>query len=660
MNSLGHDIVSKAVKKSNDFERFAFAALDALSEHVAVLDEYGAIIAVNKAWREFAVSNSAVSERLTEGANYFAACASATGEDAIMAARFAAGLRAVINGELNEFSLEYPCHALTEQRWFIARATRFEFEGKGRAVVTHANITARKRIEERLKQGEEWLRAIFETSHDGMLVEEDERIIYVNNSYTRLLGYEKSAELIGRHISAVTSAKDAPRMLEYGLRRQRGESAPTTYEFKGKRRDGSLIDLEASVSTHVMEGKTYITTAIRDVSTRRQMEEALRRSERSYRLLIEQASDGIHTYDLQGNFIETNSKLCEMLGYTREEMLRLNVKDLVPAKDLAAEPIRFDELRAGQTLLAERCLRRKDGTIIPVEISGRMICEGVLQSIIRDISERKRAEAALREAYDEMERRVEERTAELAQANTTLKAEIAERRRAEEARKEMLRRLVTRQETERSRISRELHDRMGQHLTALMIGLKTLNADSHGRQSALDSLQHLQELTDEMARETHALAWALRPPTLDDLGLATAIYNYIEEWAEHARVPVDFHTVGLDGQRLPRDHETALYRIAQEALTNISKHSRAQRVSIILERRGNDALLVVEDDGSGFDVESLLRLPVAERRLGLMGMRERAELLGGTLNIESSPGAGASVFVRIPIGAAAEQEARPS
>ena len=134
-----------------DAERFAYATLDALSEHVAVLDTQGTVIAVNRAWREFAGANSLSVEGLGEGSNYFAACLSATGKGAEDATRFADGLRAVISGASEEFSLEYPCHSPTQQRWFIARATRFEFEGEVRAVVTHANITTRKLAEEAIR-----------------------------------------------------------------------------------------------------------------------------------------------------------------------------------------------------------------------------------------------------------------------------------------------------------------------------------------------------------------------------------------------------------------------------------------------------------------------------------------------------------------------------
>ena len=116
--------------------------------------------------------------------------------------------------------------------------------------------------------------------------------------------------------------------------------------------------------------------------------------------MMEQASDGIHTYDFEGNFIDVNSKLCEMLGYTREEMLRLNVRDLLPAEDVLAAPIRFKELRAGETLMAERSLRRKDGVLLQAEISGKMLEDDTLQAIIRDITERKRAEEALLESNE--------------------------------------------------------------------------------------------------------------------------------------------------------------------------------------------------------------------------------------------------------------------
>lgn len=505
----------------------------------------------------------------------------------------------------------------------------------------------RHQAEQRLLQSEKQLRAIFEASRDGILVEQDEQIVYVNNSYAELLGYQKPEDLIGTHVSVVMSVEDRERMTAFGRRRVIGQEAPVRYEFKGLRRDGVLLDLEASVSTHKVGGKMRITTTIRDIAERKRAQEALKRSERKYRMLMEQASDGIHTYDSNGNFIEANSKLCEMLGYSREEILRLNVKDLVPPEELSESPILFDQLQAGRTLLTERQLRRKDGTLLPVEISGKMVQEGIFQAIIRDITMRKRAEDELRRAHDDLEKRVEERTAEIAGANELLKKEMAERVNAELARQEMLRRLVYTQEEERRRISRELHDQMGQQLIALMMGLKTLRAASYGRKSAYATLK-LQEITDQLTQLMHSLAWELRPPPLDDLGLDKALLNYLEAWAQRSQVRVDFHSSGFESGRLPLVLETTIYRIAQEALTNVVKHSGADQVSLIVERRADEIVTVIEDNGTGFDVDTLTLEAVKEGKLGLLGMRERAQLLGGKIAVESTP-AGTSVFVRIPV-----------
>ncbi|MCA1634744.1 MAG: PAS domain S-box protein [Acidobacteria bacterium] len=911
-----------------DPERFAYATLDALSEHVAVLDERGIVVAVNRAWREFAVANSLSMEGLSVGANYFAACHNATGRGAEDAARFADGLHAVISGELGEFSLEYPCHSPTQQRWFIARATRFEFEGETRAVVTHANITTRKLAEEAIRFHSHLLdtveQAVIATDLSGT-------IIYWNRFAEKLYGWP-AAEIVGRNIMEVVLPEAAREQAsEVMSRLQAGQS--WSGEFTVRRRDGATfrafitdtpiyntegtmigivgvsrditerkraeeererllrsLEVERARLTylfthapafvavlrgpdHVFElanppylqmvghrdvlgkparealpevegqgyfelldnayltGEPHVGRGMRllvqrepegapeelffdfvyqpmfdadgsvsdifvhgvDVTEHKRAEDSLKqladeveRQLHKFDAVVSSVQDFIYMFDLQGRFTYINNPLLDLWQKTFEQAVGKNFYDLDYPPDLAERlqsqiqevitsrrPLKDEtpytsasgtrayeyifvplistdgavEAVAGVTRditerkLAEDALREseewlraifeasRDGIIVedderiayvnhayarlfgyedPDELKGKHISavlsaaaeerlldygkrrmrgeaaptvyefkgkrrdgqmidleasvsisnvggKAYITTAVRDIAERKRAEEELRGAYDELERRVEERTAELARANATLKEENAERLRAEESRKKLLRRLVTAQEEERRRISRELHDQMGQQLAALMMGLKRLDADSHGRQSALHTLRQLQELTDQLSREVHTLAWGLRPPALDDLGLHTAIYNYVEEWAERSRVPVDFHSAGFVGEgRLPFSHETALYRIAQEALTNVFKHSGADRVSFILERRGDHVLAVVEDNGKGFDVEALLEPSARERRMGLLGMRERATLLGGTLNIESSPGAGTGVFVRIPVGAGDE------
>ena len=149
--------------------------------------------------------------------------------------------------------------------------------------------------------------------------------------------------------------------------------------------------------------------------------------------------------------------------------------------------------------------------------------------------------------------------------------------------------------------------------------------------------------------EVHDLALALRPRLLDDLGLLAALQHYLGEFRDRSHLPVDFQVLGLENRRLPPRVETTLYRIAQEALANVMRHAQAENVGVLLEVRDTSAILIVEDDGMGFDVSEAMGSHVHEGNLGLYGMRERAALVGGTLAIESIPGEGTSVFAQIPL-----------
>ena len=275
---------------------------------------------------------------------------------------------------------------------------------------------------------------------------------------------------------------------------------------------------------------------------------------------------------------------------------------------------------------------------------------------IRYAIERKQAETALQQAEaalqrerDQLEDRVRERTAELWQSNRALQTEIAHRERAETAHRQVLRRLVAAEETERGRVSRELHDRLGQDLTALKLGLQAVRKQGAFPPKARGNVGKLESLADRLMRDIHRLAWELRPAALDDFGLELALQRYADEWAALSGVPVDFHSQGLTAQRLAPELETALYRITREALTNVFRHAQARRVSVLLERRAEQVLLIVEDDGRGFDAPALLRAPATQGKLGLLGIQERAALAGGSVEFESRPGAGTTLFVRLPL-----------
>jgi CheY-like chemotaxis protein len=266
---------------------------------------------------------------------------------------------------------------------------------------------------------------------------------------------------------------------------------------------------------------------------------------------------------------------------------------------------------------------------------------------IRHAIERKRLEEALQKIQAELEKRVQDRTAELSQVNRVLQAEIAQREQAKKARLQVLQRLADAEETERSRISRELHDRLGQDLTGLKLGIQLVRQQGPFAPPVQESLGRLEQIADGLMRDIHRLAWELHPAALDDLGLEMVLRHYLAEWSKNNQVPVDIHSEGMETRRLPLPLETMLYRITQEALTNVTRHANAKRVSVLLERRPDLVSLIVEDDGSGFDAS--IPASVAQGKLGLLGMRERVTLAGGSLEIESTPGAGTTLFVRVPL-----------
>jgi PAS domain S-box-containing protein len=239
---------------------------------------------------------------------------------------------------------------------------------------------------------------------------------------------------------------------------------------------------------------------------------------------------------------------------------------------------------------------------------------------------------------------------QLSESRALLAAEIADRTQAETSRARLLRRLVVAQEDERRRLAQDLHDRLGQRLTALRLILEALDRDTGtqpaGTAAALEMLARIDQDVD-------FIAWELRPAALDELGLARVLDTYVKEWSRHAGVPALFHARPGNLERFAPEVETTIYRIAQEALTNVAKHARARSANVLLERRGENLALVVEDDGVGFQ-------PTArgETMIGLTSMRERALAVGGTVEFEPTPGGGTTVLARIPTTGGSREPSR--
>jgi two-component system sensor histidine kinase UhpB len=203
------------------------------------------------------------------------------------------------------------------------------------------------------------------------------------------------------------------------------------------------------------------------------------------------------------------------------------------------------------------------------------------------------------------------------------------------------------QEDERKRIARELHDETAQSLTTLLIRLKILEK-SRTAGEMRGQIDELRELTAATLEAVRKLAVELRPATLDDLGLVAALEGYTDSYGAHMPVRVAFSAEGFDDRdgRLPPQVELVLYRVVQEALTNVAKHADAREVRVQLRRRPDEVIAAVADDGQGFDVEDMMRS--RERGLGLFGMQERLALVGGQLVIDSSPGHGTRIHARVP------------
>jgi signal transduction histidine kinase len=213
---------------------------------------------------------------------------------------------------------------------------------------------------------------------------------------------------------------------------------------------------------------------------------------------------------------------------------------------------------------------------------------------------------------------------------------------------QVLRRTVVDQENERQRIARELHDSLGQHLTIMQLDLDEIARRSGSAEEVRSGVSRLKELASSVGHEINRLAWEIRPTTLDDLGLQTAVQQFLEEWSERSGLKFDLHLM-LDNRRLSPEVETTLYRVLQEAITNVVKHAEATKIGVILEATAREVRLIVEDNGKGFNWDGADDHISPTARLGLLGIRERLALIKGHLEIESGHGSGTTLIVHAPL-----------
>lgn len=374
-------------------------------------------------------------------------------------------------------------------------------------------------------------------------------------------------------------------------------------------------------------------------------------SEVRYRRLFETAQDGILLLDAgTGAIVDANPFIVEMLGHTYDEVVGRKLWEVGAFADAEASEAAFRELqKRGYVRYENLPLESKDGSRIHVEFVSnvyRVDGQAIIQCNVRDITARRRAEQALEELRASLEVLVDERTAELAEANEALREAMAERERTAERERALI-------VGERMRIAREIHDTLAQGLVSIIIQLEVAeDALEEGPEVLKDHLLRARELARESLGEARRSVWALRPQALDESDLFGALLQMTHQRVVGHVVQVEFACTGRP-RPLPAAVEDGLLRISQEALANALRHAEARRVSVALTYTATWVEVSVKDDGKGFEISDM----GSRRGFGLRSMQERAESIGGRCEVSSASGTGAVVRVVVPV---APEEAEPN
>lgn len=391
-----------------------------------------------------------------------------------------------------------------------------------------------------------------------------------------------------------------------------GEKVEYELHFEaGDPAEWMLVNYMPVINNHGNVIGAYIVT--KDITERKNAEIKLIKSEERYRSLIEQASDFIMITDQQGNFLDVNSNFFKTFGYTKDELLARNISHVIDPGQLKNDPVRFDLLMKGQSVLRERRMMSRDGTIIEVEANVKMLPDGRILAIAREITERKKAKSELEQSY--------------------------------KAIRQLTEHIQNIREEERTNIAREIHDELGQRLTVLKMDVSWLEnelADTNNSNIKL-KLQNLLDLLDSTLNTVKRISSELRPSLLDDMGLATAMEWHLNEFRKRAAIKTKFEKP-QEEILLPDSIKTGLFRIFQESLTNVARHANAKNIDVFLQQINGEVVLRIKDDGQGFDKEKVIN----KKTLGILGMEERSFMMGGHYRISSEPGIGTLVTVSVP------------
>jgi PAS domain S-box-containing protein len=513
-------------------------------------------------------------------------------------------------------------------------------------------------------------RRLFETAHDGVLLlnPATRKIVDANPFMTKLLGYTRS-QLVGKELFEIGLLKDEVASQEM-FRKLKRKHEVRYEDLPLESQRGRHQEVEVVANLYQEDGHAIIQCNIRDITERKASEEALRASEERYRTLFELGPVAVYSCDASGVIQNFNKRAAELWGRkpvsgTTDERFCGSFKLFRPdGSFMPHHRCPMAEVVSGKIAAvhdAEVIIKRPDGSQISVIVNIRPLKneQGKVTGAINcfyDITERK--------AAAEAQRHIEI----LASSNEELKQEIAQRKAVETALKkserhysqllgksdlmqeqlrQLSRQILSAQEEERKEISRELHDVIAQTLTGINVRLAALKKQAAINTNGLDRyIVSTQRLVEKSVDIVHEFARELRPAVLDDLGLIPALHSFVKLFSRRTRVHV--HLTAFAGvEQLDIAKRTVLFRVAQEALTNVDRHACAHRVEVNIQKLNDGIGMKIKDDGKSFSVEGQLRTK-GGKRLGLLGMRERVEMVGGTFCVESTPGKGTAIEVEIP------------
>jgi PAS domain S-box-containing protein len=547
-------------------------------------------------------------------------------------------------------------------KWLSANG-QFFYDENGdaiRMIGVMRDITGSRLIAAALKESEERFRTIANASPAFIWVFNYKGdSIYLNESWYDYTGLDRATgtsewhdavhpDDLQRMMNTWQLRKEDGRVFEGEIRARRHDGEYRWHRFRAlpRRHSSDRIETWYGVSIDIHESKE----AQLELSL---AQAALSESERRFRLAQAAGNVGIWDSDLRTGKTYWSDQMWSLYGIEDTEKVenpdidywssRLHPEDRGTAlmnfeKALESSARQFND--SFRMLMADGEVRwLEDIATIDRDEDGRPIR---MYGVNLDVTE-------LRAAKEELQERVKQRTSELATANLRLLTQMETQAELEKERLGLLTRLFTVQEEERGRIARDLHDQLGQRLTALRLKIASLKELAAEQPIIQARVTRLGEITEGIDQEISFLVWELRPAVLDEVNFVPALKQYVTEWSRHYEIFAEFDAVQMDQVKVPTNIENNFYRIAQEALTNTAKYAKAKKVSVLIERRGDQVLLIVEDDGIGFDIDRVLNAQSGKSGFGLVSMRERTALIGGSFEVESTPNEGTTVFVRVPI-----------